>query len=202
MYFVDVDKCLLLLVVLLLVLMCSCQLHFCRLKCFCLILDVFFFFSSRRRHTRCALVTGVQTCALPISSQEARHRDDARRFAMRSGLIASLSIAVAAVAGLVIGDDALPVALADKANGAITSDATRPTLAGNPVRDYLSSAERSRGLRNGLLPAGTRSLLNTPGRMRHGDYKWNEDGVPPGQLTVWVDLRTQDRKSTRLNSSH
>src|SRR3546814_1606708 len=24
-------------------------------------------FSSRRRHTRCALVTGVQTCALPIS---------------------------------------------------------------------------------------------------------------------------------------
>src|SRR3546814_7961365 len=28
---------------------------------------VIFFFSSRRRHTRCALVTGVQTCALPIS---------------------------------------------------------------------------------------------------------------------------------------
>src|SRR3546814_2400757 len=27
---------------------------------------VFFFFASRRRHTRCALVTGVQTCALPI----------------------------------------------------------------------------------------------------------------------------------------
>src|SRR3546814_1860072 len=26
-----------------------------------------FFFSSRRRHTRCALVTGVQTCSLPIS---------------------------------------------------------------------------------------------------------------------------------------
>src|SRR3546814_9949635 len=29
-----------------------------------------FFFSSRRRHTSCALVTGVQTCALPIC----RHR--------------------------------------------------------------------------------------------------------------------------------
>src|SRR3546814_1577750 len=28
--------------------------------------DLVFFFSSRRRHTRCALVTGVQTCALPI----------------------------------------------------------------------------------------------------------------------------------------
>src|SRR3546814_6681017 len=29
---------------------------------------MFCFFSSRRRHTRCALVTGVQTCALPISN--------------------------------------------------------------------------------------------------------------------------------------
>src|SRR3546814_3335966 len=31
----------------------------------------YFFFSSRRRHTRCALVTGVQTCALPISLNSA-----------------------------------------------------------------------------------------------------------------------------------
>src|SRR3546814_10802748 len=31
-----------------------------------------FFFSSRRRHTRCALVTGVQTCALPISNEVLR----------------------------------------------------------------------------------------------------------------------------------
>src|SRR3546814_8000227 len=30
------------------------------------VLCLVFFFSSRRRHTRCALVTGVQTCALPI----------------------------------------------------------------------------------------------------------------------------------------
>src|SRR3546814_4598451 len=33
---------------------------------FLLHLFLVFFFSSRRRHTRCALVTGVQTCALPI----------------------------------------------------------------------------------------------------------------------------------------
>src|SRR3546814_6549405 len=31
-------------------------------------LFVVLFFSSRRRHTRCALGTGVQTCALPISA--------------------------------------------------------------------------------------------------------------------------------------
>src|SRR3546814_9978674 len=34
--------------------------------CFRFFIFCFFFFSSRRRHTRCALVTGVQTCALPI----------------------------------------------------------------------------------------------------------------------------------------
>src|SRR3546814_4184770 len=44
-------------------------------KCCGILCD--FFFSSRRRHTRCALVTGVQTCALPIlyviSSPAIRH---------------------------------------------------------------------------------------------------------------------------------
>src|SRR3546814_9522860 len=35
-------------------------------------LVVFFFFSSRRRNTRCALETGVQTCALPICVISAR----------------------------------------------------------------------------------------------------------------------------------
>src|SRR3546814_7695389 len=35
-----------------------------------------FFFSSRRRHTRCALVTGVQTCALPISGRVSGQKSD------------------------------------------------------------------------------------------------------------------------------
>src|SRR3546814_1921398 len=39
-----------------------------RVRSACIIV---FFFSSRRRHTRCALVTGVQTCALPISIVDA-----------------------------------------------------------------------------------------------------------------------------------
>src|SRR3546814_20161906 len=36
--------------------------------CMFLVCLGFFLFTSRRRHTRCALVTGVQTCALPISA--------------------------------------------------------------------------------------------------------------------------------------
>src|SRR3546814_6053944 len=41
-----------------------------------MIVVVFFFLSSRRRHTRCALVTGVQTCALPIYRVQAGARFD------------------------------------------------------------------------------------------------------------------------------
>src|SRR3546814_4690826 len=49
---------------------------------------LFFFFSSRRRHTRCALVTGVQTCALPICDwlSRNRRRSSAKRVSTRSKL--------------------------------------------------------------------------------------------------------------------
>src|SRR3546814_9515755 len=40
------------------------------------------FFSSRRRHTRCALVTGVQTCALPIFDRSAGHGGNCRDCAL------------------------------------------------------------------------------------------------------------------------
>src|SRR3546814_17759637 len=39
-----------------------------------------FFFASRRRHTRCALVTGVLTCALPISGISDARIDGERQF--------------------------------------------------------------------------------------------------------------------------
>src|SRR3546814_3623509 len=51
---------------------------------------VVFLFSSRRRHTRCALVTGVQTCALPISAAH----DPAQRVSRRLDPVA---VAVAAI---------------------------------------------------------------------------------------------------------
>src|SRR3546814_901704 len=44
-----------------------------------------FFFSSRRRHTRCALVTGVQTCALPISAVHVVHSAQGGELASESG---------------------------------------------------------------------------------------------------------------------
>src|SRR3546814_7789589 len=50
-------------------------------SCFCV------FFSSRRRHTRCALVTGVQTCALPICI-----RDGLRVLSRDDGPLAVLGV--------------------------------------------------------------------------------------------------------------
>src|SRR3546814_1856908 len=55
-----------------------------------------FFFSSRRRHTRCALVTGVQTCALPILMRKllpelARRQGVAEIEALAAGCLSNLS---------------------------------------------------------------------------------------------------------------
>src|SRR3546814_5162571 len=58
----------------------------------------FFFFSSRIRHTRCALVTGVQTCALPISM---------------IGLIAVAAVGVTPVIAQTVSDDEVPTTSLD-----------------------------------------------------------------------------------------
>src|SRR3546814_2139792 len=52
-----------------------------------------FFFSSRRRHTRCALVTGVQTCALPISRGSSGSAGNPSGFPLRGGLAPPVSAA-------------------------------------------------------------------------------------------------------------
>src|SRR3546814_3147114 len=56
-----------------LVVLIDCRFEYLVKRLYCLF---YLFFSSRRRHTRCALVTGVQTCALPISAM----LSEAKRF--------------------------------------------------------------------------------------------------------------------------
>src|SRR3546814_8264920 len=97
-----------------------------------------FFFSSRRRHTRCALVTGVQTCALPIWDEGAG-RPRVSRAAHRIGRGADRRQAV-------------------RATDLRSRDAARPGVggadAGRSRARYLrgsQSARADRGRRGGIV---------------------------------------------------
>ena len=61
-------------------------------------------------------------------------------------------------------------------------DAKRVTLG----RESLVKAEKAK-----LLPKGVKSLLKVSGKLTHGDYVWNDEGVPAGKITVFVDIRRQ-----------
>src|SRR3546814_4701534 len=119
-----------------------------------------FFFSSRRRHTRCALVTGVQTCALPICV-EADAFVDTR--------IATVAACLEDLARL-------------RAHGRFCVKEQLMT-----VRELLA------GIGEAHSAHSTALLLR--------DRDVNARFV---DLTLWDqdDLRSLDRKSTRLNSSH
>src|SRR3546814_5243849 len=70
-----------------------------------------FLFSSRRRHTRCALVTGVQTCALPIFDATTRLVPVIARIDNRDGLwrIGETVTAAVLLPGANAGDNAISV---------------------------------------------------------------------------------------------
>src|SRR3546814_5177290 len=69
--------------------------------CYSVLTMLGFFFSSRRRHTRCALVTGVQTCALPILENQGgaggiiacqkTERSDPNGYTLMQGYVATLA---------------------------------------------------------------------------------------------------------------
>src|SRR3546814_1123060 len=132
-------------------------------------MSVCFFFSSRRRHTRCALVTGVQTCALPISEQ-------------------CLALGVPMVASI----------LGEGGSGGAIALAT-----GNRVLMF------EHAVYSVISPEGCASILWRTGdkaaeaaeamKVTAQDLKSLGviDGIVPEPLGG-----AQDRKSTRLNSSH
>lgn len=107
------------------------------------------------------------------------------------GLLAALLIVIAIGAGLLIANSIVTVPLVAGAADPSERLAAVPRQAENPKRDILSPTQQVAARRNGLLPIGVRSLLRTDGVMRHGDYRWNDEGIAPGPLTIWVDLRSQ-----------
>lgn len=81
----------------------------------------------------------------------------------------------------------------DAASSVVTEQAAQaaPVHPAQAGRIFLSSQEAAAATQAKLVPAGTRSLLDTKYRLRHGEYDWNDTNVPAGKLSVWVDLRRQ-----------
>src|SRR3546814_2054960 len=97
-----------------------------------------FFFSSRRRHTRCALVTGVQTCALPISGLDALVNSTEGLTAQQGAEILSNMLGNRPIAGLIETFGA----------GGYDTDKSGQVVSQNVIEDqenfsYLNTAYRS-----------------------------------------------------------
>src|SRR3546814_4150404 len=162
------------------------------------------FFSSRRRHTRCALVTGVQACALPIYPDldelgAERQHDLVARGALRHRHVTGVEPG-GGVGGSTLGyefgillDDSRTVAgkgLADPDGGAVAGDhhavpqveAVGVEAGEGAVVGGDGGAEQPRADRiAGLL-----------------DRPWSQPFLVP----VRPSRSRKDRKSTRLNSRH
>src|SRR3546814_17450099 len=116
-----------------------------------------FFFSSRRRHTSCALVTGVQTCALPIFAVELAHR---------GGDLDVVLAAVVVLAGELLGD-------------AVEAEAVEGLAFGQA--DVGPALEQLIGL--DVLVAGQRPLVyrRAPDHVHHQDVDLSAPGYSLGR---------------------
>src|SRR3546814_7435117 len=138
-----------------------------------------FFFSSRRRHTRCALVTGVQTCALPISIPA---EVAAEATAVAAGGAAERKIAAEFDAG---PEDVVEAeTVSGDANVAAIEDAPQDEPDNAPAAEDRAEGEP--------LAAAAETTAEAP------DPAVPEPAVPDPA----VPEPAVDRKSTRLNSSH
>src|SRR3546814_7891775 len=140
---------------------------------------MYFFFSSRRRHTRCALVTGVQTCALPISA-----RDHAEAVVIAVGALEKEALLIGRLAADEL-DEAADRILAEQC-------ALRPA-------QHLDAFKIER------IEIG-RTAASGIDAVDEDDHR----GVAAGVLAdprraadaAHREVGVEDRKSTRLNSSH
>src|SRR3546814_5015917 len=146
-----------------------------------------FFLSSRRRHTRGALVTVVQSCALPISL-----RDNGR-----ARIVGSRTFGKGSVQTLLPLDNGDSVKLTTAryytpSGKSIQALGIVPDVVLHPAEDAS----------NGGKPDYTEARL--PGHLEaEGEPGDNAGEVLEGEAPIQAALaELKDRKSTRLNSSH
>lgn len=70
-------------------------------------------------------------------------------------------------------------------------ESVRPPPQAKGPRIVLDQAQQRQARSAGGFEQAPRSLLRVDRPMEYGDFLWNETGVPPGPITLRVDLRTQ-----------
>ena len=96
--------------------------------------------------------------------------------------LASLS-ALVAVSAVAVSQQAVPVMV-----GVPTQVGAADELLN---RVFLSPKDAERGARLGLLPEGVRSILKVQKMLRHGEFEWDDIGIPSGKLVIRVDVDRQ-----------
>ena len=112
---------------------------------------------------------------------------------MRWGLTISLLLAGASTALIAFLGATASLPQAGRANSLPPALARVPDHAAQftPERRFLAPSDAAEAGAGGLFPSTTRSLLKVAATLKHGDYIWDDAGVPPGRVTVWIDLRRQ-----------
>lgn len=73
----------------------------------------------------------------------------------------------------------------------VAQKATVSRPADTDVRMFLAPAQQAQASTAGGFVQQPKSLLRITRRMHYGDFVWNDGGVPPGPISIRVDLRTQ-----------
>src|SRR3546814_534303 len=163
------------------------------MMCWCVYVFGEFFFSSRRRHTRCALVTGVQTCALPIliGVQLTGGSTSVRAFwtpLRQAGAAARTLLVAAAAKQWGVDPSILKAQLGKVADG-------KRSLGYGELVDAVAALPTPDTKTIALKDPKDFTIIGQPAKRLDAPGKVN------GTAEFGIDVKL-DRKSTRLNSRH
>src|SRR5438270_398777 len=96
-----------------------------------------------------------------------------------------------AIGGFALGGTAAAFLSAGNAPNARPVSTAVRTASVLTNRFAVSQASTRQALANGLILRPVSTILSVPGRMRYGDYRWDDKGVPQGPTWVRVDLKSQ-----------
>src|SRR3546814_12616374 len=135
------------------------------------------FFSSRRRHTRCALVTGVQTCALPIFCRSFPRSESRSTTSSPTAPSSTATLAAVAIAMIV------PTPARANSSDIDLHHAVHPHIAANDNhRAHPEEDATGRRREHGCHVGGVGELHGQPkGRHQHGEHQGKEEGRGGGK---------------------